>query len=241
MKSEPAPLRYMTGFANEFATEALPGTLPEGRNSPQRPPHGLYVEKFSGTAFTAPSKANYRSWFYRIRPSVIHDEFRPIDAGLLRTAPVEEVEPTPNQLAWEPWPVPDAPTDFVQGLMTVAANGDVRLQAGIGVHVYCANRSMEDRFFYDADGELLLVPQQGRIRLHTACGVLGAGPGDIAVVPRGMKFRVVLPDGTARGWVCENYGRKLELPERGPIGSDGLANRRDFETPVAAFEDREGE
>jgi homogentisate 1,2-dioxygenase len=241
MTSSAAELRYMSGFANEFASEALAGTLPTGRNSPQRPPHGLYVEKFSGTAFTAPAKANFRSWFYRIRPSVLHGEFRPIDSGLLRSPPFEDSDPTPNQLAWGPWPIPDEPADFVQGLITVGGNGDPRLQLGIGIHVYCANRSMQDRFFYDADGELLIVPQEGSLVLHTECGVLAAGPGDIAIVPRGMKFRVVLPDGTARGYVCENFGRKLELPERGPIGSDGLANRRDFETPVAAFEDREGE
>lgn len=236
----PAP-RYMSGFANEFATEALAGALPAGRNSPQKPPHGLYAEKFSGTAFTAPARANYRSWFYRIRPSVVHGEFRPIDGGLLRTAPVADAPATPNQLCWNPQPIPDTPTDFVQGLMTVAANGDARVQTGIGIHVYCANRSMEDRFLYDADGELLIVPQQGTLRLHTECGVLATGPGEIAIVPRGMKFRVVLEDGAGRGWICENYGHKLELPERGPIGSDGLANRRDFETPVAAYEDREGE
>ncbi|HEX7063256.1 MAG TPA: homogentisate 1,2-dioxygenase [Woeseiaceae bacterium] len=235
------PLRYMSGFANEFATEALPGTLPVGRNSPQKPAHGLYVEKLSGTAFTAPSKVNYRSWFYRIRPSVVHGEFRPLPGGLLRTAPFADAAPTPNQLAWGPWPFPDAPTDFVDGLITVAGNGDAGLQAGIGIHVYCANRSMDDRYFYDADGELLIVPQEGALRLHTECGVLAVGPGDIAIVPRGMKFRVVFPGGSGRGYVCENYGRKLELPERGPIGGDGLANRRDFETPVAAYEDREGE
>lgn len=241
MTSDAPRPAYMSGFANEFATEALPGTLPEGRNSPQRPPRGLYVEKFSGTAFTAPAKANFRSWFYRIRPSVVHGEFLPLDTGLLRSAPIDDAPVTPNQLAWDPQPIPEAPTDFVQGLMTVAGNGDVRMQAGMGVHLYCANRSMEDRYFYDADGELLLVPQQGRVRLHTECGVLTAGPGEVAVLPRGMKFRVVLEDDAARGYVCENYGRKLELPERGPIGSDGLANRRDFETPVAAYEDREGE
>jgi homogentisate 1,2-dioxygenase len=233
---------YLVGFGNDFATEALPGALPVGQNSPQRAPYGLYAEKFSGTAFTAPAKANYRSWFYRIRPSVVHGEFAPIDARLLRTAPLEDgAVMAPNPLRWDPLPVPDQPADFVDGLVTMAANGDASRQLGIGIHVYACNRSMEDRFFYDADGELLLVPQQGALRLHTECGVLAVAPGQVALVPRGMKFRVVLEDGTARGYVCENYGRKFELPERGPIGSDGLANRRDFESPVAAYEDREGE
>lgn len=241
MPAGEAALHYMSGFANEFATEALPGALPVGRNSPQKAAFGLYAEKFSGTAFTAPGKENYRSWFYRIRPSVIHGEFERIDSGLVRTGPLAEALLTPNQLRWDPLPLPDKETDFVGGLVTMAANGDARLQTGIGVHIYCANQSMRDRFFYSADGELLIVPQSGGLRLHTECGVLAIAPGEIAIVPRGMKFRVALADDAARGYVCENYGRKFELPERGPIGSDGLANRRDFEAPAAAFEDREGE
>jgi homogentisate 1,2-dioxygenase len=231
----------LSGFGNEFATEALPGALPVGQNSPQRVPYGLYAEKFSGTAFTAPAKENYRSWFYRIRPSVVHGEFAPIDAGHVRSAPLSGgVVPAPNPLRWDPLPLPDKPADFIEGLVTMAANGDVNSQFGIGVHVYGCNRSMEERFFYDADGELLIVPQEGAIRLHTECGVLAVAPGQVALVPRGMKFRVVLQEGTARGYACENYGRKFGLPERGPIGSDGLANRRDFEAPAAAYEDREG-
>ena len=231
----------MTGFGNEFETEAVSGALPIGRNSPQRAPLGLYAEKFSATAFTAPRAENFRSWFYRIRPSVLHGEFKAIDGGLIRTGPIDEVPTIPNQLRWDPLPMSDEPADFVDGLTTVAANGDARAQIGIGVHIYRANRSMEERFFYDSDGELLIVPEQGRLTLHTECGVLAVEPGEIGVMPRGVKFRVVLPDGVARGYVCENYGAKLGLPERGPIGSDGLANSRDFEAPVAAFEDREGE
>ena len=231
---------YMTGFGNEFSTSAMADALPVGRNSPQRHPLGLYTEKFSGTAFTAPQAQNFRSWFYRLRPSVIHGEFRQIDNGLVRTAPIDEAVTTPGQLRWDPLPLPSRAADFVDGLITVAANGNARLQLGIGIHIYCANRSMTDRFFQDSDGELLLVPELGRLSLHTECGILDVAPGEIAVVPRGMKFRVVLTDGEARGYVCENYGARLQLPERGPIGSDGLANRRDFETPVAAFEEREG-
>ncbi|MDH5502341.1 MAG: homogentisate 1,2-dioxygenase, partial [Gammaproteobacteria bacterium] len=232
---------YLTGFGNEFATEALTGALPQGRNSPQKAPYGLYAEKFSGTAFTAPRAKNFRSWFYRIRPSVVHGEFREIDAGLLRTAPDGDSVATPSQLRWDPLPMPQKPCDFIDGLVTVASNGNVHTQTGIGIHVYRANRSMQDRFFYNSDGELLLVPEKGAIVLHTECGVLEAAPGHIAIIPRGMKFRLALADGDVRGYVCENYGAKLELPERGPIGSDGLANSRDFESPVASFEDREGD
>lgn len=236
------PLSYMTGFGNEFATEAVPGTLPVGRNSPQKVAHGLYAEKFSGTAFTAPPAENFRSWFYRIRPSVVHGEFREIGSGLLRTAPDPDAVVTPNQLRWDPLPMPaEGGTDFVDGLTTMATNGDAACQFGMAAHVYRANRPMEERFFLNADGEMLIVPELGSVRLHTECGVLEAGPGEAALVPRGMKFRVVPDTRGSRGYVCENYGRLLRLPDRGPIGSDGLANRRDFEVPVAAFEDREGD
>ncbi len=232
---------YMTGFGNEFATEAVSGALPQGMNSPQRAPLGLYTEKFSATAFTAPRAANFRSWFYRIRPSVVHGDFQAIDGGLIRTSPIDEVATSPNQLRWDPLPEPDEPADFIDGLVTVAANGDAKAQIGIGIHIYRANKSMNDRYFYNSDGELLIVPEQGALNIHTECGVLQVVPGEIAVIPRGIKFRVDLSDGFVRGYVCENYGVKLSLPERGPIGSDGLANSRDFLAPTAAFEDREGE
>jgi len=234
-------LDYMTGFGNEFVTEAESGALPEGMNSPQRAPLGLYAEKFSATAFTAPRAQNFRSWFYRIRPSVIHGDFKPVDGGMIRTSPIDEVPTTPNQLRWDPLPISDDPADFIDGLATVAVNGDAGVQAGIGIHIYRANKSMEDRFFYNSDGELLIVSEQGGLTIHSECGVLAVRPGEIAVIPRGIKFRVALPDGVGRGYVCENYGAKLTLPQRGPIGSDGLANSRDFEAPVAAYEDREGD
>jgi homogentisate 1,2-dioxygenase len=234
-------LAYLGGFGNDFASEALPGALPKGRNSPQAAAYGLYTEKLSGTAFTAPRAYNYRSWFYRIRPSVVQGRFEQIGMGLIRTSPNNEEATSPNALRWSPLPVPKEPCDFLDGLVTIATNGDVHAQTGIGIHIYRANRSMKDRFFYNSDGELLLVPEQGGITIRTECGVLQCSPGYIAVIPRGMKFCVELDGNKARGYVCENYGARLELPERGPIGSDGLANSRDFEAPVAAFEDREGD
>ncbi len=233
-------LAYLHGFGNEHESEALPGALPVGRFSPQRAPYRLYAEKFSSTAFTAPRAANRRSWFYRIRPSVVQGEFRPLAQDRLASAPLAGAAP-PNQLRWDPFPMPEQPRDFIDGLTTLAANGDVGAQVGIAIHVYAANRSMEERFFYNADGELLIVPQQGALRVHTECGVLDAGPNEILLIPRGMKFRVVLLDSEARGYVCENYGSAFELPERGPVGSDGFANDRDFAAPVAAYEDREGD
>lgn len=232
---------YQSGFGNEFATEALPGALPKGQNSPQKVAYGLYAEQLSGTAFTVPRVANRRTWTYRIRPSVAHKPFRQIASRLVRSGPFDEIAATPNQLRWDPLPLPDEQTDFVDGLVTMAGCGDAANLSGIGVHIYAANAAMRERFFYNADGELLIVPQQGRLALHTELGALEIAPGEIAVIPRGVKFRVELPDGTARGYVCENYGALLRLPELGPIGANGLANPRDFLTPVAAYEDREGD
>jgi len=233
-------LEYQTGFGNEFATEAVAGTLPEGRNSPQRVAHGLYAEQLSGTAFTAPRHSNRRSWLYRIRPAAVHGAFEPfVQAALHNDFGGGAV--TPERLRWNPQALPQASTDFVEGLFTMAGNGSAAAQAGVGIHMYAANRSMQGRFFYDADGELLIVPQQGRLRIATELGVLELEPQEIALVPRGVRFRVELPDGAARGYVCENFGAQLRLPDLGPIGSNGLANPRDFLAPVAAYEDVEGD
>jgi homogentisate 1,2-dioxygenase len=236
-----AELRYQSGFGSELATEALPGALPQGQNSPQKVPYGLYAEQFSGTAFTAPRHTNRRSWLYRLRPAVAHGKFRLLEAGLLMSAPFEEVATPPTQLRWDPLPLPAAPVDFVEGLATMAGNGDTAMQVGIGIHIYACNRSMHGRYFYDADGELLVVPQQGALRLATELGRLDVKPGEIALIPRGLRFQVELEDGAARGYVCENYGAHFRLPELGPIGANGLANARDFLAPVATFEDREGD
>ncbi|MGH7047672.1 MAG: homogentisate 1,2-dioxygenase [Stellaceae bacterium] len=233
-----AVIRYLSGFGNELASEALPGALPVGQNAPQLHPLGLYTEQISGTAFTAPRGENRRSWLYRIRPSAAHPAFRRIANGLIRGAPFTEVEPPPNRLRWDPLPFPEAPTDFIEGLVTMGGNGDAGLHQGIAVHIYRATRAMQ-RVFCNADGELLIAPQQGRLLLRTELGPVEAAPGEIALVPRGIKFRVELPDGRGRGYVCENYGRLFRLPELGPIGADGLANPRDFLAPTAAFEDRD--
>ncbi|HUL68221.1 MAG TPA: homogentisate 1,2-dioxygenase [Burkholderiaceae bacterium] len=231
-------LDYQSGFANEFATEALAGALPVGQNSPQRAPYGLYAEQISGTAFTAPRHANRRSWLYRIRPAAQHRPFERIDDGWL-TSDFGQVDAPPNQLRWDPLPLPTRPTDFVQGLITMAGNGDPHAQSGAGIHMYAANRSMTDRAFYDADGEMLIVPQQGRLRLATELGLIDVEPQEIVVIPRGVRFRVELLEDSARGYVCENFGAPFRLPDLGVIGSNGLANPRDFQTPVAWYEDRD--
>ncbi|MEO8022354.1 MAG: homogentisate 1,2-dioxygenase [Polaromonas sp.] len=229
-------LQYQSGFGNEFATESLAGALPVGQNSPQRCPYGLYAEQLSGTAFTAPRADNRRSWLYRIRPSAMHAPFERLDNGRITSDFTKEIAP-PNQLRWNPLPIPDAPLDWVQGLVTMAGNGDPASQNGAGVHLYAANRSMKERAFYNADGEMLFVPQQGRHRFVTELGIIEAEPQEIVLIPRGVRFRLELPDGPVRGYVCENFGANFRLPDRGPIGSNGLANARDFLTPIATYED----
>lgn len=234
-------LQYQTGFCNDWATEALPGALPQGRNSPQICPYGLYAEQLSGTAFTAPRTENRRSWLYRIRPAA---------AGQNRFSPYEghgwdshfDNTPTPPEpLRWSPLTPPKAPTDFVDGMRNWAGNGNPDELSGVAIHLYAINTSMQTRHFYNADGELLVVPQQGRLRLATELGLMDVSPGEIAVIPRGIRFRVALHDATAQGYMLENYGAPLRLPELGPIGSNCLANARDFQTPVAWYEDIEGE
>jgi homogentisate 1,2-dioxygenase len=231
---------YLSGFGNGFETEALPGALPIGRNSPQRCAYGLYAEQLSGSPFTAPRTSNERSWLYRIRPTVAHwGSFRGADAGLWRTAPCNELSLPPAPMRWDPLPPPDRAQTFLQGVHTITTAGDAGAHSGMAAHVYLVTRSMADEYFYDADGELLFVPQQGALRLWTEFGIIDIAPGEIAVLPRGVKVRVELPAGPARGYLCENYGGGFALPERGPIGANCLANPRDFLTPVAAYEDHD--
>ena len=271
-------LKYQTGFGNEFATEAVEGALPVGKNSPQKAPLGLYAEQFSGTAFTVPRVHNKRTWTYRIRPSVLHKPFKQIESKLFRSTPFDEIPTTPNQLRWNPIAIPTEPTDFIDGIVTIAGNGDSFSQTGIAVHIYAINRDMERRYFYNADAEMLIVPELGALVIYTELGVIEVNPGEICCLPRGLKFNVALgavaagvstgssregvderdnaknhsvgeaptpllsKEGSseaARGYICENYGQHFRLPDLGPIGANGLANPRDFETPVAWFEDKD--
>ncbi|WP_221351272.1 homogentisate 1,2-dioxygenase [Streptomyces beigongshangae] len=241
-------LTYLSGFGNEHSSEAVPGALPRGRNSPQRVPFGLYAEQLSGSAFTEPRAHNRRSWLYRIRPSAAHPPFVRTDNGTLRTAPFTETVPDPNRLRWNPLPEPAPGTDFLAGLWTLGGNGDATQRTGMAVHLYHADSSMR-RVFSNADGELLIVPERGGLLLRTEFGLLHVEPGHVALIPRGVRFRVELPDTApeggpgpaARGYVCENYGAPFQLPDLGPIGANGLANPRDFRAPVAAYEDPEGD
>ncbi|MGW2510223.1 homogentisate 1,2-dioxygenase [Streptomyces scopuliridis] len=232
-------LDHSSGFGNEHSSEAVPGALPVGRNTPQRAPLGLYAEQLSGSAFTEPRAHNRRSWLYRIRPSAAHPPFVRVDNGSVRGAPFTETVPDPNRLRWNPLPEPAPGTDFLAGLWTLGGNGDATRRTGMAIHLYYANSPMTDRVFSDADGELLIVPEHGGLLIRTELGLLAARPGEVALIPRGMRFRVELLDATARGYVCENHGRPFVLPDLGPIGANGLANPRDFRAPVAAYEDIE--
>ncbi len=232
---------YMPGFGNDFETEALPGALPQGQNSPQKCGYGLYAEQLSGTAFTAPRGQNERSWCYRIRPSVRHvNAFTPIELPLWRSAPCL----TPGlsslgQYRWDPLEHSGESLNWITGMRTMTSAGDVTLQSGMASHIYLVTHSMQDEYFFSADGELLVVPQEGELRFCTELGVIDVGPQEIAILPRGLVYRVEVISGPARGFVCENYGQKFDLPNRGPIGANCLANPRDFKCPVAAFEDRD--
>ena len=242
-KPTPDNFSYMSGFGNDFETESLPGALPQGQNSPQKCAYGLYAEQLSGSPFTAPRGTNERSWLYRIRPSVRHtNRFTSLELPLWRSAPANhDAVLSLQQMRWAPTSLPIEPTNFIQGVRTITTAGDVMTQTGMASHVYVANSDMVDDYFFNADGEMLIVPQQGSLILFTELGKIKVAPGEICLIPRGVTFKASLPDGTARGYICENYGAKLTLPDRGPIGANCLANPRDFKTPVACFEDKEND
>ncbi len=233
---------YMSGFGNSFETEALPGALPVGRNSPQVLKYGLYAEQLSGSPFTAPRATNQRSWLYRMRPSVKHSgRYRKIDMGLIRSAPAarNESDLPIGQYRWNPPALTDEGLTFVTGMRTMTTAGDSDTQVGMAAHMLLITQSMAEEYFSNADGELLIVAQQGQLRFRTEFGIVEIAPGEIAVMPRGVVFKVELIDGPARAYACENYGGAFTLPDRGLIGANGLANPRDFLTPVAAYEDSE--
>ena len=230
---------YMPGWANDFETEALPGALPQGMNSPQKCNYGLYGEQLSGTAFTA--NPPERTWTYRIRPSVKHSaRYERIDLPYWKSAPnVIDGVTSLGQYRWNPLPHTDEELTWLTGMRTMTTAGDVNTQDGMAAHIYLVNQSMQDAYFFSADSELLVVPQEGRLRFCTELGTIDLVPKEIAIISRGLVYRVEVTEGPCQGFVCENYGQKFDLPRRGPIGANCLANPRDFKAPVAAFEDRE--
>ncbi|ELR15130.1 homogentisate 1,2dioxygenase [Acanthamoeba castellanii str. Neff] len=231
---------YLPGFGNHFCSEAVKGTLPKGQNTPQQCPKGLYAEQLSGTAFTMPRKRNQRSWLYRIRPSVGHNPFKKLAHKYMQNN-FADLSFDPNQLRWKPFPFPadDEKVDFVMGLRTLAGAGHPSTRTGMGIYIYTANADMLDTAFYNSDGDFLIVPQQGTLDIQTEFGYLEVKSGEIAVIQRGIRFRVALPDGPSRGYIAEVFDGHFEIPDLGPIGANGLANPRDFLTPVAAYEDKD--
>ncbi|KAL9264312.1 Homogentisate 1,2-dioxygenase-like protein [Drosera capensis] len=235
----PVDLRYLSGFGNSFSSEAIAGALPEGQNSPLVCPYGLYAEQVSGTSFTSPRKVNLRSWLYRIKPSVTHEPFQPrapTHGRLVSEFDKSNSSANPTQLRWKPVDIPEEPTDFIDGLHTVCGAGSSYLRHGFAIHMYTANKSMENCAFCSADGDFLIVPQQGRLWITTECGRLQVSPGEIVVLPQGFRFAITLPDGPSRGYVAEIFGAHFQLPDLGPIGANGLAATRDFLVPSAWFE-----
>ncbi|CAN6482714.1 unnamed protein product [Victoria cruziana] len=232
-------LEYQSGFGNHFSSEALPGALPKGQNSPLVCPYGLYAEQISGTSFTAPRKHNLRSWLYRIKPSVTHEPFQrryPCHDYLISEFSNSLTSATPTQLRWKPAGFPNSPTDFIDGIYTICGAGSSFLRHGYAIHMYAANKSMDNCAFCNADGDFLIVPQIGRLWITTEFGRLQVSPGEVAVLQQGFRFSVDLPDGPSRGYVAEVFGTHFQLPDLGPIGANGLSAARDFLVPVAYFE-----
>ena len=231
--------KYMTGFGNYFATEALPGALPKGQNSPQRPPFQLYPEQLNGTAFTAPRGKNLRSWLYRMQPTVGHPPFQQVEHAEFQGEPWKQLVPSPNQLRWNPLDPPVEDTDFLDGLVCMVGAGEVG-QSGSALYHFAINAPMDLRFIYFSDGEVLFLPFEGELSILTEMGVLEVKPREMALIPRGVKFQVNPLGKLARGYFCENFGQVLGLPELGPIGANGLANPRDFQYPRAQYTRQEG-
>lgn len=231
--------KYMSGFGNHFVSESEPGVLPENQNSPQKVKHGLYTEQLSGTSFMSGRAENRRTWLYRIYPSVGDYIFKPKSHATLLGRPFEKTA-TPDQIRWLPLPIPSAKTDFIDGLYTICGNGNADSVRGSALHIYRANTSMVNRIFVDNDAELLFVPELGAFKVFTEIGEIEMRPGEICLIPPGIKFKIELIDKEIRGYLLENFGRYLRLPDLGPIGSNGLAYPEHFLCPQAKYENDQG-
>lgn len=228
-------MNYQTGFGNFFETEALEGCLPQGQNSPRSPQKGLVPEQLSGSAFTMQRAENLRSWLYRICPSTFHGPYSPFVQKTWISG-FDGARPTsPERFRWKPMEQPSGDQDFVDGVFSMVTTEG----SNVAVHNYAFNKPMGERVFYNADGELIFIPTRGEISLRTEMGVIEAGVQEIVVIPRGIKFKVdPKGKGYCLGYLGENLGAPLTLPNLGPIGSNGLANPRDFKFPVASYENK---
>jgi len=232
-------LRYLAGFGNTLQSEAVPGALPTEQNTPNPPPFSLVTEQINGTGFTVHRAENRRVWLYRLRAQILDRPFTEwaSPAGGRFVADFGEGVPTPEVMRFRPMSMPSAPTTFLEGLTTFAGAGDPSQRRGAAVHLYAATADMVDTSFCNIDGDLLLVPEHGRLHVRTELGRLQVAPGEILILPRGIRFQVSLPDGAARGWVGELFDGHFQLPERGPVGANGMADERHFLAPVADFDD----
>ena len=233
-------LNYLSGFNNYFNTEAQAGALPTDQNNPQNCPMDLFAEQLSGTAFTAPRAKNKKSWLYKLKPSVIDKEFKLIESHLFLTPDFSNNTHLPTPMRWDPMEYPSKPTSFIESLTTYVGNGNPKTKSGCAIHLYACNQPMEDTYFYNSDGDFLVVPQEGELLIKSEFGLLSVTPSEVIIIPRGIKFQIDLPEKKSRGYVCENFGSPFELPELGPIGANGLANPRDFLSPVAWHEEKKG-
>lgn len=232
--------QYLSGFGNYLASEAEKGALPENQNCPQKVAMGLYAEQISGSPFMSVRAENKHTWLYKIRPSVGDYIFKPKVQNTLIGRSFEKTA-TPNQLRWTPFEIPKTKTDFVEGLFTIASNGNHESIRGSAAHIYRANTSMVNKVFADNDAELLFVPELGAFKIFTELGELELKPGEICLIPAGIKFKVELIDKEIRGYLLENFGPHLRLPELGPIGANGLAYPEHFLCPVAEYENYDGQ
>ncbi len=232
-------LRYQAGFGNAFQSEAVTGALPTEQNTPNPPPFKLITEQINGTGLTVHRAHNHRVWLYRLRAQILDRPFRAVsDPRHARfVADFRDGVPIPQVMGFNPVTMPSEPTNWLQGLTTFAGAGDPSIRRGAAVHLYAANADMVDTAFSNIDGDLLVVPERGRLHVRTELGRLVVEPGEILIMPRGIRFQVLLPDGEGRGWVGELFDGHFQLPERGPVGANGMADERHFLAPVAEFED----
>mmetsp|Transcript_19964 Transcript_19964/g.18132 ORF Transcript_19964/g.18132 Transcript_19964/m.18132 type:complete len:449 (+) Transcript_19964:1474-2820(+) len=240
--SNQSDIIYLSGFGSYISTEAIPNTLPNNQNSPQSCSYGLYAEQLSGTAFTAPRHKNLHSWLYRIRPSVITaTDYESYDSNgrydIYEGFQSLVIEPKP--LRWNPLDIDDIPpTNFIEGLQVVCGTGDPSLKEGLCIYNYVANSSMINTAFYSSDGDFLIVPEQGSMIVITELGRLIVNSSEIVVIPRGIRFSIqIINNESIRGYALEAFSGHFELPSLGVIGSNGLANPRDFLIPTAWYED----
>lgn len=233
------PISYFSGLGNIFATETKPNLLPGVGNSPQKVAYDFYAEQINGTAFTAPRHKNFKTWMYRSIPSARHGDFKSVSYSNFKSPPYDEVPPTPQQLRWNPIPY-QKKKNFLESINTMCGNGSIKMNLGCSIHLYSCDESMDGDYFSNADGHMIVVPQEGKLLFKTELGLLAVEPNEIIVIPRGIRFQVELIDSKARGYICENYGSLFQLPELGPIGANGLANPSDFLVPVAWNETKNG-